>query len=98
MDNLKTAQNCKRFVFDINLIGCVIFDRVNCMNCVRHSSCRTFNRKYNYEHVVQGNYGYGWDDLTSSSDINEARRDLRDYRVNEPGVPHRIVHRRTARK
>ena len=54
--------------------------------------------KYTYEHVVQGNYGYGWDDLTSSTDITEARRDLRDYRVNEPSVPHRIVHRRTLNK
>ena len=54
--------------------------------------------KYRYTFVVQGNYGYGWDDLTESDTIAEARRDLRDYRVNEPCFPHRIVHRRTPNK
>lgn len=44
-------------------------------------------------HVVQGNYGHGWEDLTASTDYREARDNLRDYRQNEPG-PHRLIRRR----
>lgn len=44
-------------------------------------------------HVVQGNYGHGWEDLTASANYSEARDNLRDYRQNEPG-PHRIIKRR----
>ena len=41
-------------------------------------------------YIVQANYGYGWDSLTYSEDLEEARRDLEDYRKNEPQYPHRI--------
>ena len=34
-------------------------------------------------HVVQGNYGHGWEDLTASADYAEARANLRDYREND---------------
>ena len=34
-------------------------------------------------HVVQGNYGHGWEDLTASADRTEARRDLKSYREND---------------
>lgn len=44
-------------------------------------------------HIVQGNYGHGWEDLTASTDYKEARDNLRDYRQNEPG-PHRLIKRR----
>lgn len=44
-------------------------------------------------YVVQGNYGQGWEDLTASTDYNEARRDLRDYRQNDP-APTRLIKRR----
>lgn len=52
--------------------------------------------KYTYLYVVQGNYGYGygWEDLTASENWKEARADLKSYRENERGVPHRIIHRR----
>ena len=46
------------------------------------------------EYVVQGNYGYGWEDLTASDDYSEARNDLKAYRENETGVPHRLITRR----
>lgn len=46
------------------------------------------------EYVVQGNYGHGWEDLTSSDNQAEARNDLRAYRENETGVPHRLITRR----
>lgn len=46
--------------------------------------------------VLQGNYGYGWDDLVEyeTSQQREAKQDLRDYRENEKGVQHRLIRRR----
>jgi len=49
--------------------------------------------KYLYLFVVQGFYGYGWEDLTQSENRTEARDNLKDYRNNEPG-PHRLINRR----
>ena len=48
--------------------------------------------------VLQGNYGYGWDDLIEY-ELNDMSRkqDLKDYDENEKGVPHRIIHRRVPR-
>ena len=53
--------------------------------------------KYIYAYVVQGNYGYGWDDLTMTDDYAEARADYRAYRDNE-NAPHRIIQRRVLRE
>jgi len=52
--------------------------------------------KYVIEHIVQGNYGYGhgWEDLCGSEDRKESREDLKAYRENEIGVPHRLIRRR----
>ena len=49
--------------------------------------------KFVYLFVVQGFYGYGWEDLTTSENYAEARNSLKDYRNNEPG-PHRLIKRR----
>ncbi len=49
--------------------------------------------KYAYLTVLQGNYGYGWDDLTSSESYREVKANLSDYRKNEGGT-YRIVKRR----
>lgn len=50
--------------------------------------------------VLQGNYGYGWDDLCEYPDdissAKERKDDLKAYRENEPGVPFRIITRRVA--
>jgi hypothetical protein len=46
------------------------------------------------EYVVQGNYGYGWEDLTASDNPLEAKADLKAYRENELGVAHRLITRR----
>ena len=43
--------------------------------------------------VVQGNYGYGWNDLTYESSLKEAREQKRAYEDNE-NYPHRIIKRR----
>lgn len=45
--------------------------------------------------VLQGNYGYGWDDLiTYEKGDPDIRTDLKSYRENEPGVAHRVIYRR----
>lgn len=57
------------------------------------------NRKYDYLFVVQGNYGFGhgWEDLCASTVKSEARANLKDYRLNEVGIPHRMIQRRELR-
>lgn len=49
--------------------------------------------------VLQGNYGYGWDDLIScdasdQEELKTLREDLKAYRENEPQYNHRIITRR----
>lgn len=58
--------------------------------------------------VLQGNYGYGWEDLIEYdiADFNgdllamnrEIKQDLKDYRENETDAPHRVITRRVARE
>lgn len=49
--------------------------------------------KYIYLNVLQGNYGFGFEDLTASESYSEVKRDLKDYRENDPR-PYRIIKRR----
>jgi hypothetical protein len=42
-----------------------------------------------YEYELQGNYGYGWDLLTTEETLNEANAQLATYRANER-IPLRI--------
>lgn len=49
--------------------------------------------KYIYLNVLQGKYGYSWDDLTASESYSEVKKDLKDYRENEGGL-YRIIKRR----
>lgn len=46
--------------------------------------------------VLQGNYGYGWDDLVEydKEDSAELKQDLRSYRENEKNAQFRVVTRR----
>ena len=53
--------------------------------------------KYEYLFVVQGNHGYGWEDLISSEDYREARARLKDYRDNEKKYSHRMIQSREKR-
>ena len=53
--------------------------------------------KYEYLHVLQGRYGFGWEDLTASESRAEVRSNLRDYRQNEGG-DYRIIQRRELRQ
>lgn len=50
--------------------------------------------KYNYIYVIQGNYGYGWDDLVECDTYTEARTTWKDYAINEVNYCHRIIKRR----
>ena len=45
------------------------------------------NTKYEYE--IQGDYGYGWDTLTTEETLDSARVQLETYRFNER-IPLRI--------
>lgn len=51
-------------------------------------------KKYVYLFVVQGNYGYGWDDVYESEDARDARARLKEYRANEKNASHRMIQRR----
>jgi hypothetical protein len=42
-----------------------------------------------YEFEIQGDYGYGWDLLTTEDTMQEARVQLATYRANE-AIPLRI--------
>ena len=50
--------------------------------------------KYEYLFVIQGNYGYGWDDFISTENYREAKARLKDYRDNEKKYSHRMIQRR----
>lgn len=49
--------------------------------------------KYIYLNVLQGNYGFGYEDLTSSVKYAEVKKDLKAYRENDPRS-YRIIKRR----
>lgn len=39
---------------------------------------------------IQGDYGHGWEMVTTESTKAEALERLREYRANEPGTPFRM--------
>jgi hypothetical protein len=45
------------------------------------------------EYIVQGNYGHGWEDENTETTWPDARRSLREYRENGPGL-YRLITRR----
>jgi hypothetical protein len=47
-------------------------------------------------HNVQGLFEGGWEDVCGSTDRQEARRDLRSYRENDPKHQYRLIRRREA--
>ena len=52
-----------------------------------------YKRKTHDEWELQGNYGYGWDMLTTEETKQDAMKQLKCYRENER-IPLRIVKRR----
>lgn len=53
--------------------------------------------KYIYLHVLQGQYGHGWEDLTASESRREVLNDRKAYRENEGGT-YRVIKRRELRE
>ena len=51
------------------------------------------SNKFTYLHVLQGQYGFGWEDLCSSENYSEVRQNLKEYRDNEGGH-YRLIERR----
>lgn len=53
--------------------------------------------KYCYMYVIQGNYGYGWEDLSCYDKAEYTRqqvfKDLKEYRISQD-APCRLVERR----
>lgn len=47
-------------------------------------------RKTRDEWVIEGNYGYGWDEVCAEDSRREAVARLREYRENEPRYAHRV--------
>jgi hypothetical protein len=50
--------------------------------------------KWKDEFVVQGNYGQGWEDVTSEGTHSEARQRLKEYNENETMYGHRLITRK----
>jgi hypothetical protein len=50
----------------------------------------TYVRKTRDVWEVQGNYGQGWECVTTENTWKEAREQVRVYRENEPQYPHRV--------
>ena len=50
--------------------------------------------KFVYLHIVQGDYGCGWEDIAASESRSEACDDLRAYRANAPEYSYRLIERR----
>jgi hypothetical protein len=51
-------------------------------------------RKTEDEFEIQGNYGQGWECVTTEETWKTAAGTVKDYRANEPGTPLRIVKKR----
>ena len=59
------------------------------------------SRKYNYLTIIQGNYGYGWEDESEydgSMRDRDAYRDIKEYRLACPQGCYRIIRRREINK
>ena len=53
-----------------------------------------YQRKTFDEFQIQGNYGYGFEEVVSEATLAEAKQRLKEYRVNERGISFRIVKKR----
>ena len=55
--------------------------------------------KYNYVKVIQGNYGYGWEDISTydKQEFPTVKKDLKEYRSSNTGV-YRVIDRRVLNK
>lgn len=58
----------------------------------------TYIRKTEDKYIIQGHYGYGWEDVTITDTMQEAKARLKDYRENEPEYNHRMIIRRVKKE
>lgn len=58
----------------------------------------TTETKYDYEYIIQGNYGHGWEDLTAHETRRDAVDEKRVYDANETQYRHRVIFRRTLKE
>ena len=59
----------------------------------------TKQNKYSYIKVIQGNYGYGWEDVCEydKQDYSLVKNDLKEYWLSNTGV-YRVIARRVLNK
>ncbi len=65
-------------VFIVNTL-CVPVKRVDSINTLLEVDM-AYQRKTTDEYTIQGNYGYGWEDVTAEESYMEARARLKEYR------------------
>lgn len=51
-------------------------------------------RKTEDEYEILGDYGQGWELVTTETNRKDARETVKTYRANEPGVPFKWKKRR----
>ena len=59
----------------------------------------TQQTKYSYVKVIQGNFGYGWEDVSEydKQDYPLVKNDLKEYRLSNTGA-YRVIDRRVLNK
>ena len=53
-----------------------------------------YERKTEDEFEILGFYKHGWETVTTETTRKDAKENLKAYRINEPGIPFKIVKRR----
>ena len=55
--------------------------------------------KYSYVKVIQGHFGYGWEDVSEydKQDFSLVKNDLKEYRLSNTGA-YRVIDRRILNK
>ena len=55
--------------------------------------------KYSYVKVIQGNFGYGWEDVSEydKQEFATVKNDLKEYRLSNTGA-YRVIDRRVLNK
>ena len=59
----------------------------------------TKQTKYRYVKVIQGNFGYGWEDVSEydRQDFSTVKNDLKEYGLSNTGA-YRVINRRVLNK
>ena len=59
----------------------------------------TKQNKYSYVKVIQGNFGYGWEDVCeyNKQEFTTVKNDLKEYRLSNTGA-YRVIDRRILNK